>query len=109
MGGSSRRFGSDPVEESELGVEADIEARGDFERRILEDVRTASATPCHDGLVTHPQQRCDLWAEESKHRSDPPVERLRRLDFGDRESVEHTDNIVGAIPGLTGDPAIRRE
>src|SRR5271166_4766994 len=64
----SGRFGSNPVEESELGVEADIEARGDFERRILEDVRTASATPCHDGLVTHPQKRCDLWAEEANHR-----------------------------------------
>jgi hypothetical protein len=99
MRGSSGRFGSNPVEESKLGVEADIEARGDFERRILEDVRTASTTPCHNGLVTHPQQCCDLWAEESKHRADPPVEGLRRLDLRDSETVEHADVIVGAKTG----------
>jgi hypothetical protein len=71
--GARGRFRSNPIEESQLGVEADIEARGDFERRILEDVRTASATPCHHGLVTHPQQRRDLWAEESKRSTNPPV------------------------------------
>ena len=81
--GSSDRFGSSPVEESELGVEANIQARGNFEGRILEDVRAASATPCHHGVVAHPQQCCDLRAEESKHSADPPVERLRRLDLGD--------------------------
>jgi hypothetical protein len=54
MRGSSGRFGSSPVEESELGVEADIQARGNFEGRILEDVRAASATPCHHGVVAYP-------------------------------------------------------
>src|SRR6516225_7807847 len=87
--GSCGRFGSNPVEKSELSIAADIEARGDFERGIFKNLGAATAAPSHDGLIAHPQERGYLRPEELKHRADPAVERLRRLDLCDRESVEH--------------------
>src|SRR5262249_10578384 len=89
--------------------EADIDTRGDFERRILKDVSAVAPPPRHDILVAHPQQRRDLRTEEPKHRTDPPVEHLRRLDLGDREPIEQADDIISTIPGFSSDPAIRRE
>src|SRR5215472_11315489 len=109
MRDSSGRLGSNPVDESKLGVVADIEARSDFEGGILKDLSAAAAAPSHDGLIPHPQKRGNLRPKEPKHRAHPAVERLRRLDLGDRESVEHTDYIVGAVPGFAGDPAIGRK
>ncbi len=71
MRGSGGRSGSSPVEERELGVEANLEARSDFQSRILEDMRTASAAPRHDRVVARPQQRRNLRAEEPKYSRRP--------------------------------------
>ncbi len=81
----------------------------DLETNILEDVGAAAPAPGHDGLVAGPQQCHDLRAEQRDHRNDPLAEDGRPPGLADHETVEHADDIVGAIPGLAGDPAVGRE
>jgi hypothetical protein len=56
-------LGSSPIEECELGVETDLKARGYFQRRILEHMRTTAAAPRDNRVVARPEQRGDLRAE----------------------------------------------
>ncbi len=87
----------------------DIEARRDLDPGILKDICAAPPAPAHHGVVAQPQQRRDLRTKQRDDRADPAVEQNRPIGGAEGKAVEHPNDVVGAVPGLAGDPAIGRE
>src|SRR5215469_16847066 len=100
---------ANPSDDSELGVEFDIEAGGDLKPGILQHMRSAPAAPRHYSLVAGAQQRCNLRAKQLEDRSYPAVDDYRGTAPGDDKAIQHLDYVFGPVPRLAGNPAVGRK
>ena len=99
------------LDQSEAGFQVDVEARGDLQPRVLEDMAapTPAPLPFLHRLVPIAQQHRDFGSKQMDQRREPAVQQQRRGVGLQVETVEHADHVVRSVPGLAGNPAIGRE